>query len=80
MKGLRAIIILLAAALLCGGCEGNCRKHKEQKYEKVLILYQAGYNSLSRYLKEDLAELQQGDLPAASDAQAILIVAHHTVS
>ena len=81
MRGLKAIAALLAIALLCGGCDLSCRQQpKEKTWDKVLILYQAGYNSLSTYLKGDLDELKRGDLPAASDPQAILIVAHHTVS
>ena len=70
MKGLKAIVVLLAVALLCSGCEGNCGKQKEKKYDKVLILYQAGRNSLSEELRADINELKQGDLPAAGDNQA----------
>ena len=81
MKGMKAIAVLFAFALLCVGCDRCCKeRNKEKKLDKVLILYQAGFNSLSNYLKDDLGELKQGDLPAAGDAQAILIVAHHTVS
>ena len=80
MKGLKAIVVLLAVALLCSGCEGNCGKQKEKKYDKVLILYQAGRNSLSEELQADINELKQGDLPAAGDNKAIVIISHQPTS
>ena len=79
MKGLKAIAILTAAVLLCGGCHCiNNGKGKDKKLDKVLILYMAGFNSLSNDLLGDINELKQGDLPAQSDNSAILIVGHHT--
>ena len=81
MKGLKALVVLLAVAILCVGCEDRCcKKSKEKKYDKVLILYQAGCNSLSENLREDIHEFTQGDLPAAGDDKAIVIVGHHPTS
>lgn len=78
MKGLKAIVLLMTAALLLTGCdwfEGGGKKNK--KLDKVMILYQAGFNSLSEELRGDISELSRGELPARSDNQAILIVSHH---
>ena len=80
MKGLKALFLLLTVALLCVGCEGTCGKKKNQKYDKVLILYQPGFNSLGDALLGDIDELKRGDLPTQGDDKAIVIVGHHTVS
>ena len=79
MKGLKTIVLLAAAVLLFGGCD--CFKNgngNERKLDKVLILYMAGFNSLSEDLLGDIDELKQGSLPAQGDNNAILIVGHHT--
>lgn len=78
MKGLKAFVLFLAAALLCAGCDPACRKPKDKTYDKVLILYMAGFNSLSDEMLGDIEELKQGDLPASGDRQAIVLVTHHT--
>lgn len=41
-------------------------------YSKVLILYSAGYNSLSEYLAEDIADLAEGYVPSTS-SEALLV-------
>ena len=79
MKGLKALVALLLAVLLCGGCDPACRKQKDKRYDKVLILYSAGFNSLSDDLLGDIAELKKGDLPASGDNQAIILISHHPV-
>lgn len=78
MKGLRTIAILLAAAFFCAGCDGIWgNRDKVKKLDKVLILYMAGFNSLSPELQGDITELRQGALPAKGDNCAILIVNHY---
>ena len=48
---------------------------------KVLLLYSAGFNSLSEYLKDDINDLKQGWLPGNSKRDDILLVyAHHSKS
>ena len=81
MRALKTLAFLLAAVLLCGGCCDHCREKKKEKvYDKVLILYSAGFNSLSEDLRGDINELKEGDLPAAGDNQAIVIIGHHPTS
>ena len=77
MKGLKVLVALLSAALLCCGCGSWFCKPKDKTYDKVLVLYMAGVNSLSDDLLGDIEELKQGDLPASGDKQAIVIVSHH---
>lgn len=44
---------------------------------KVLLLYSAGFNSLSSYLKEDIEELSTGWLPRKRRADDVILVYSH---
>lgn len=43
----------------------------------VLLLYSAGFNSISDYLKEDIQDLMEGDLPSDSRMKDVLLVYSH---
>lgn len=43
----------------------------------VLVLYSAGYNSLSDYLQEDIKDLKNGWIPGSSRSSNILLVYSH---
>lgn len=43
----------------------------------VLLLYSAGFNSISDYLKEDIQDLMKGDLPSDSRMNDVLLVYSH---
>ena len=43
----------------------------------VLLLYSAGFNSISDYLKEDIQDLMEGDLPSNSRMKDVLLVYSH---
>ena len=47
---------------------------------KVMLLYSAGYNSLSRYLKEDIEDLCNGWLPRDRRADDVILVYSHQPS
>ena len=49
-----------------------------QERRNVLILYSAGYNSLSSYLNEDIKDLQKGWLPGPDRGDNILLVYSHS--
>ncbi|MBQ9475399.1 MAG: hypothetical protein IJU69_03995 [Bacteroidales bacterium] len=83
MKGLKAIIVLLAAVIFLDSCdiyEFKPKGSREKKLDKVLILYQAGFNSLSGDLLGDIEELKQGDIPAQGDDKVIVVVNHRTTA
>ncbi len=61
-----------AAALFCG-CEKEGGEGQDG-YDKVLILYSAGFNSLSSYLAQDIEDLQKGWLPAKKSREALLVI------
>lgn len=54
-----------------GGREGG------EETGNVLLLYSAGYNSLSDYLKEDIVDLMEGDLPSNTRMKDVLLVYSH---
>ena len=47
---------------------------------KVLLLYSAGFNSLSSFLKEDIADLKSGYLPGSRRNDDVMLVYSHTTS
>lgn len=73
----RIIAIIVAAITIVSGCD--CKHHGpdyETGFNKVLIMYSAGYNSLSNYLREDIGDFKDGYLPSKNDNNAFLIVSH----
>ena len=48
-----------------------------QESRKVMLLYSAGYNSLTSYLKEDIEDLKKGWLPTGSRTEDIVLVYSH---
>ena len=45
-------------------------------YDKVMLLYSAGHNSLSYYLKGDIEELKNSPLPSNRDEDVVLVYSH----
>lgn len=80
MKGTLKHIIAAAFCLcLCGcGWFGRETPAEDRTYDKVMILYSAGFNSLSSYLAEDIEDLTTGWLPSKNDSKAIVVVSHRT--
>ena len=91
-KGILFIIIVLAATLVsCSkdsihgdGFSHSVGQHKEEgtrvelaEKRSVLLLYSAGYNSLSSYLESDIKDLQKGWIPGSGRNANILLVYSH---
>ena len=72
----RTLLFLTAAISLVSGCE--CHKIDPEKtgYDRVLIMYSAGFNSLCGYLQADINDFKSGYAPSKKDKLAFLIVAH----
>lgn len=64
----------LAAGLIIFGCDGKDGPDEPGLYDNVLILYQAGFNSLSPYMRDNLTELEEGYLPSTKDRRNVLLV------
>lgn len=82
MKRVAAKIILALATVfsLVSGCQ--CDRYKPEKvgFDRVLILYSAGYNSLRSYLYEDIQDLKKGFAPGKNDNRIFLVVCHLSAS
>lgn len=72
-----AMATVISSLLSCDIlCKDDCIVDTENR--KVLLLYSCGYNSLRRYLLEDINELKQGWLPQNGCNDDILLVYTHT--
>lgn len=85
MKRSLVIGVLCAALLFAAtGCDLNSGEGPDPapaEYERVLILYSAGYNTISDYLKGDIRELLDSPsayLPIRGGKKAFLVVSHQT--
>lgn len=58
------------------GDEIGSREINEET-RNVLLLYSAGFNSLSTYLTEDISDLMKGDIPTGSRMRDVLLVYSH---
>ena len=72
-----AVTLAAAASLFCG-CSWFGFGDKDG-IDKVMILYSAGFNSLSSQLREDIYDLQSGYIPAKDSENVLLVAAHHTL-
>lgn len=74
----KLILILATAFSLVSGCQCGRVDPEKTGYDRVLIFYSAGYNSLSEYLREDIRDLKSGYAPALKEARAFFVVSHLT--
>lgn len=74
MKG-RFLIVLLIA-LLAVSCEGWFNPDKKNTFDRVMILYSAGCNSIGGNLEENVEELKRGFVPGKKDKQALVVISH----
>ena len=90
---LSLILITVAATVSCTpewldevtpgpiGSSSNNEDHNDRLISKdtrkVLLLYSAGFNSISSYLKEDIADLDKGWLPSRQRSNDVILVYSH---
>ena len=69
---------------LAPGLAEGARKENVRDYNRstrnVLLLYSAGYNSLSEFLTDDVADLLDGDLPGSGRMDDVLLIYSHLPS
>ena len=71
------VILGLAAMVTLMACEPFwCKPTEPETYNRVMLLYSAGYNNLSSYLKGDIEELKRGALPSSLDENVVLVYSH----
>ena len=73
------VILSLAAALVCS-CEDRLGTGGEQGPVQTLLLYSAGYNSLSSELKEDIDDICESYVPEGNrrNSDNLFVLAHHS--
>ena len=76
MKG--RLLILLLLSMLAVSCEGWLCPDKKNKFDRVMILYSAGCNSLSDALEKNVQELKTGFVPGKKDKRALLVISHRS--
>lgn len=73
--------LILVAALTFQSCDLSWfGTTAPEEYDKVMLLYSAGYNNLSSYLKGDIEELKRGAVPTSGDENVVLIYSHFPTS
>lgn len=72
---LRSIRIMsFAALIICATC-CDCKKiENTNDFDRVLILYEAGFNSLSSDLIEDIDDVKGHYLPLQTDRNAVVVI------
>ena len=60
-----------------GRGEDMSGRETNEESRSVLLLYSAGFNSLSSYLSEDISDLMMGDLPTGTRSEDVLLVYSH---
>ena len=59
-----------------GARQENVREYNDES-RNVLLLYSAGYNSLSEFLADDIADLLGGELPGSGRMEDVLLIYSH---
>jgi len=73
------ICALTFATVLTGCCGKDVPEEFDPDKRKVMILYSAGFNSLSSFLRSDIEDLKKGYLPGNGVNDDILLVYSHLV-
>lgn len=73
----RTFILLAAAVAIFCSCSEWFLNTTPSHDRKVLILYSAGFNSISSYLKEDIDDLCKGWTPTLKGTDDVLLVYSH---
>ena len=69
-------IEMIGPSVNAGARQENVRDYNEES-RNVLLLYSAGYNSLSQFLADDIKELLSGDLPGLGHMEDVLLIYSH---
>lgn len=71
------VLLGISAALTLTSCDIEWFGNKTpDHYNRVMLLYSAGYNNLSSYLKGDIEEIKRGALPTSKDDDVVLVYSH----
>ena len=74
MKG--RLLFILVLSMLAVSCEGWLCPDKKKNFDRVMILYSAGCNSLSSSLEDNIRDLKTGFVPGKKDKRALVVISH----
>lgn len=80
MRAMKYILSALFFCLCVVGCNwfGHEDPKEDDTWSKVMILYSAGFNNISKYLSDNIDDLAGGYIPGEKDDKAVIIVSHLT--
>ena len=70
------VLAVLLTSLAVMSCDIFVINKTPDQYDKVMLLYSAGFNNLSGYLKGDIEELKRGALLTEKDENVVLVYSH----
>lgn len=80
-KKLWMTVMSVLAAIVMSSCEKEHEPEDPDRVERVVLLYSAGYNSLSYDMNQDIMEMTSGYLPEKASARGkVLVYSKKTVS
>lgn len=78
---MKRFLVLIAAAVLLCACNIFEPAEKESKtFERVMILYSAGFNNISSYLAGDIEDLAANYVPTRFSDEALVVISHQPAS
>lgn len=84
VKKFAILLSLLLAAVSCVDTGVPTPEPSQKAYSRVMILYSAGYNNISYYLKDDIKDMiksgENGYVPPVGSNRAFIMVTHSTFS
>ena len=80
MKKLGSILAFALCVLLAASCSRDGEFDPVKGYSHVFIYCGLGYNNLSGYLEDDLAEMEEGLLPELNRDLAVVAFCHNTAA
>jgi len=77
---MKRLLPILAAAALIAACNILAPEDKAPRtFERVMILYSAGFNNISSYLAGDIEDLREGYVPGRYSPEALVVISHQPV-
>lgn len=78
---MKRLLVLIVPALILAACNPFDPDVKEPKeFDRVMILYSAGFNNISSYLAGDIEDVANGYVPLITSSDALAVISHQPAS